>query len=132
MKNREFVNPFGRKEDTGIAKAHGSLKSIEFPPATVAPLNERPYTPNTKAQKKGRFPTNSPGYQRNANNNAQVPPGGRGIAGYRNTVYKSDTAIFKEGGRVVKRDQAYGKVVVKTNHPNTDLNKIYNGSSKHK
>ncbi len=132
MKNREFVNPLHRPEDTGVAKAHGSLKSVESPPKTVAPVNEPPYNPNTVAQKKTRFTTNSSGYQQNPNNNGQVPPGGRGIKGYRNTIYKSDTAVFKEGGRTVKRDQAYGKVLVKTNHPNTNLNKIYSGTEKHK
>lgn len=125
MINREYVNPHNLPEDSGVAKAHGSTDNIEFPPKSVAPLNELPYNGNTVASKRKSFKTNSPGYQQNPDNNAQVPPDGRGIKGYHETIYKSDTAVFKEGGRTVKRDQAQGRVEVKTNHPNSDLNKIY-------
>lgn len=123
MRNREYVNPFNRPRDVGNAREKATNPSIEHPPGTHVPLNNPPYTPETKANQKGSLKTNE-GSQVNPH---MVPPGGRGIAGYRPTTYRSDTAVFKESGRVVKRDQAVGKVVKPTDHPNKDLNRIYGG-----
>ncbi len=126
MKNREFVNPFNVSKDTGTAKVHGSRPEIEPVPKKTIPMNTgEKYNPNTVAAKRDSFGVDKPGYQIGG---PHLQPGGRVINSYRGTYYKSDSVVFKEHGKTVKRDGAIGRVVVKTNHPNTDLNKLYTGS----
>lgn len=125
MKNKEAYLPLNRSRDVGNAREKSTNPTIEKPPGHHVPMNTHPYNSHTVAEKKDSFKVNAPGYQHNLPNNGQVQPDGRSISGYKQTVYRSDTAVFKEGGRTVKRDQAVGKVIVKTNHPNKDLNKIY-------